>query len=70
MMPQKLWSLPLQVPFLFGEVCHGRLRYVDGWWGYLKALLIYFKNRVVADLFCKRLRSLRECDLVQAPRGR
>ena len=28
-MPQKLWSLPLQVPFLFGEVCHGRLRYVD-----------------------------------------
>ena len=29
MMPQKLWSLPLQVPFLFGKVCHGRLRYVD-----------------------------------------
>ena len=29
MMPQKLWSLPLQVPFLLGEVCHGRLRYVD-----------------------------------------
>ena len=28
-MPQKLWSLPLQVPFLFGEVCHGRLRYGD-----------------------------------------
>ena len=28
-MPHKLWSLPLQVPFLFGKVCHGRLRYVD-----------------------------------------
>ena len=35
-MPQKLWSLPLQVPFLFGEVCHGRLRYVDAGGGISK----------------------------------